>query len=589
MTEKQSKSIRNLTVLFAATAGISMGLSTVAFGQARLNTGGALDRNNRIGSGGDNGGGGVRLPSYVLNNNIVSGNVTGGRQFRGNVASTDPRAFRGSLSGGGFDRFIAQSAGSAPNVVQGNYFGEASSNAQAVRPYFGDSEGVAPPSGFIPLGASGGYVAPTALPSRIGSDLRLGNVYSNPTTALPKPGELLLPGAVDTSNNNTLISASPLYGVKGLNTGVASDVRFLSRYTSAGDDRRGVTYDDATVRRLQSELGQAEAEAPANPLGVGTPNAALNNSTDNTLNNDALKSDFATGQQSSGRVQLAPAVRQSAQYRELQARLDRFNTDSDPAAQANREYNEQVRLRNQQENQMKPPADPANPQGGENTRPGQGAPGAPPSGNPAAPGVNPADRTPATGIPGSTIPLPGRRAEKMERKIITSFAAGVQAKGLADVLTEAETLMRDQKFVSALDKYDLAEQIAPNNPLVLLGRANAELGASYYARAETHMRQAFTGAPALLMAKYDLRQFLGDERLTFLVKDLKEIANNEKAAARPLILLAYIAFNDGNDRMAAGYLDLAEKRLGKKDPFFDSVRKYWELPAYDSTSAEPNK
>ena len=50
--------------------------------------------------------------------------------------------------------------------------------------------------------------------------------------------------------------------------------------------------------------------------------------------------------------------------------------------------------------------------------------------------------------------------------------------------------MKQGKFSSALDKYDQAEQVAPNNSLIKLGRANAELGASYFARADQHLREA---------------------------------------------------------------------------------------------------
>ena len=64
--------------------------------------------------------------------------------------------------------------------------------------------------------------------------------------------------------------------------------------------------------------------------------------------------------------------------------------------------------------------------------------------------------------------------------VVSSLADGVQAKSLKDFLSEAETLMKQGKFYSALDQYDSAEMIAPNNAMVMLGRANAELGASCY-------------------------------------------------------------------------------------------------------------
>src|SRR3954470_1110896 len=85
--------------LFAATPPASA--------QYRIeNDGGARDANNRLGSGGYNDGGGVRVPT-VTANQIVNGNVTRGFEFRGPTASTDARAFRGPTAGGVSDRFIA--------------------------------------------------------------------------------------------------------------------------------------------------------------------------------------------------------------------------------------------------------------------------------------------------------------------------------------------------------------------------------------------------------------------------------------------------------------------------------------------------
>ena len=83
---------------------------------------------------------------------------------------------------------------------------------------------------------------------------------------------------------------------------------------------------------------------------------------------------------------------------------------------------------------------------------------------------------------------------------------------------------------------------------------------------------------ALLMAQYDLHKFIGDERLNFLVADLKEIASKEKNEPRTVFLLAYIMYNTGNERRTAAYLDLAEKRAGGSDQFYQMLRKYWVLP-----------
>ena len=166
---------------------------------------------------------------------------------------------------------------------------------------------------------------------------------------------------------------------------------------------------------------------------------------------------------------------------------------------------------------------------------------------------------------------------------VDSLASGISGKGLSELMTDAEAKMRDGKFAAAIDRYESAAQVAPNNPLIALGRANAELGAGYYSRAEAHLRQAFGGDHALLMGQYNLQKFMGEDRLRYLTKDLKDIANREKTESRPVFLLAYVAYNTGNERMAAGYLDLAQKRGNAKDPMYPLVRKLWNLPEVAAT------
>ena len=162
--------------------------------------------------------------------------------------------------------------------------------------------------------------------------------------------------------------------------------------------------------------------------------------------------------------------------------------------------------------------------------------------------------------------------------MIKSLTTDMKDSAVVNLMKDAEQLMQNGKYTAALDKYDMVEQVVPNDPLVLLGRATAELGASYYQRADTHLREAFSKNPALLMGQYDLHTFLGDERLGFLVKDLKDLANKNKTDPRPVFLLAYIAYNTGNESNAAAYLDLAEKRTNGQDPFFATIRKSWTLP-----------
>ena len=147
--------------------------------------------------------------------------------------------------------------------------------------------------------------------------------------------------------------------------------------------------------------------------------------------------------------------------------------------------------------------------------------------------------------------------------------------------------MKDGKFGPALDQYQAAAQLAPNNSMVLLGEANAELAIGFYRKAEQHIRMALRGDPVLLMAQFDLKGMLGEDKLNAIVKDLKEIAFKQERDAGVAVLLAYIAYNTGNEQGAAIYLDLAQKRSNARDDFPKILRQHWDLPAAASPTTRP--
>jgi cytochrome c-type biogenesis protein CcmH/NrfG len=169
-----------------------------------------------------------------------------------------------------------------------------------------------------------------------------------------------------------------------------------------------------------------------------------------------------------------------------------------------------------------------------------------------------------------------------------SLATGIRAKGLHDLMARAEDLMRQDKFATAIEQYDQAGRVAPNNPLVWLGRAIAELGAGYYAQADRDIRQVFRADPALLLAQVDLNKMMNADRLNFLRQDLSTLAANDPKDARPWFLQAFIAYNTGNASEAQHHLDEAEKRSGRADWTIRLLRNHWSLPGTGRPQTEGN-
>lgn len=521
----------------------------------------ANDANNRVGSNGYNNGSGQHVT--VTGNQIVTGNVTGGRAFRGPVPYTDPSGFMGPMGDAVSDAFIRNSSG-VPSR-----FG-APADLTTPRPYYGDVRAVPPPAGSVPEGFNGGYVgtsltSPSSLTSVLSSaplDYSLQartmpqfspteDVVNNPYSfqnSLPQPGEASL------LTGSSLI-ASPLFGVRAQN----------GNAVNTGNEQ-GVNSIEAMQREMIQATGPRQQQAQPNPnAGPGNNqvdktgslvqpldhplespqnNPLSNEVTSNPLENGPLNSSLTTGQGLRQQF-LVPPSRQSTQYSELDKRLQQYNA-SHPMT------DEEVNARFQQELADRQRQANSTITGGNAERQGTKGNGNAPAGNAPSP---------------------------LE---MNSLATGIPAKGLHDLMASAETMLREDRFTTAIEQYDRAARVAPNNPLIPMGRAIAELGAGLYAQSERDLRQVFRTAPATMMAKVNLGHLLTSQRLEYLSKDLASLAQQNPHDERPWFLLAFIHYNTGHGDEAAKDLNNASERAGKLDSTIRMLQSHWKISSDSS-------
>jgi len=605
---------RNAAFLVAAGLLTAASVAAPASAQYRQdNNGRALDKNNRVGGDGTNSprDTSVGSGSMVTGNQIVTGNVTGGRQFRGLVPYGDAGNFRGPTGASlgreiSTDRFVAESAG----VPRAN--GPEVSLRQPTA-FYGSRRATPPPVGYVPtVGATGGFIptSPAAVTGELGNQPQ--NSGLDPTI---RTGELMLP-TLDQNNQQSILTASPLYGIRVWQNGTGPN-DFLA--PGARPEERGDRFrvDRSAIDRMREEVfraarggadaaregeqgadGDAPVPGAVQPLNtsIGAPAAqgsqgAVAPTTPgggtvaaqpmtSALQPGALANSTATGQSFRQRLNVA-TDRQTPQLTLLRQHFERQGgVDSD--VEANRRFNQERRAFQrdaaaQKVNQQQPG------QPGQ-AQPGQGQPGAGGAGGAGAvPNVAPpAQSAPGTAPANQASPAPGQPVPERTPQQIQSLAKDVPAEGLRKTLESAEKLMREQKFSQALEQYNVATDVAPNNGLIILGRANAQLAGSYYRRAESDLREAVAKSPEVVVAQFDLRSLVGEERLQVLVKDLKELASGSDQEARPLILLAYIAYNTGNEDQAAQYLTQAEQRVKGNDTLLQAWRKHWSLPEADA-------
>jgi hypothetical protein len=537
---------------------------------------------------------------YPTGNQIITGNTTGGREFRGPVGYTDPREFRDTTGFERSDRFVRDSAGArrSPTLLQ------------SPTAFYGSRLAEPLPPSYVPTGgATGGYrLDGSRVGAGVGAD-EVGFAGVRPGAAGAFAGPLERPPGLGD------LDASPLFGVRPLsNQSPADAMRNDPLYSTSGDQRLA---NDKALQQMRDELNNAalgrptenpnrpnqngvspngngngndNGNGPANdggpggnagaagnggaaaPLGsglkndVGSPISQLqNNGLNSALPNRTVTSGVQTGQGAVNRL-IVPPAQQSEQYKELVRRMQ--NRTGAPEGQEAADFN-RLRLAQQQGKQPGKPGDAPQPPGAALKTPAGGAPVNPRPGA-AQPGLPAPIPAPAPVDPGAGPAVP---TEPLE---IKSLATGVNARGLASLLTSAEQSMKDQKYADAVNKYTQAARVAPNNPMITLGRAIAQLGGGNYGQAEQGLRAAVTSEPALLLGRYDLNGMLGETRTKFLAKDLKEVAAAGPNELRPRMLLAFLSYSTGNGPDAEKYVAEAAK-LAPNDPVIQSMQKTWAV------------
>ncbi len=450
------RSIRNLTrtrqhwAVALAAASVPLLLQTPARAQFPVNNNGHVnDANNQVGSGGINQSSNVGRG--VTQNDIIYGNVTGGRQFRGNLNETDARAFSGPTAGGPSDRFIADSNG-AP--VRGSPSAYA---LPTVQPFYGESRAVAPPPGFVPTVSGPGYVLPnTNLASTASaynlSQRPLSQSVTGQTSGVLGTSPLLSNSVysnvrgdqrVGTFNNSLdqgLLSVSPLSGIQS----------FQFNSTAFADQQ---LVPANSVDRFRATRSVAEMQAELLQNSTGNPNISPNQEQTGQMNNGKLggpgsprssdeigggglipkpfespennrlgnaqalpTSAIESGQINSSdgtstgqglRLQLMTPAQQSTQYNELKTRLARYDALNRPQtdAEANNQFEKGVRARDAAK--AATPGDLA---------PGTTPPGTTPPGT-TTPGRAPgAPATPGSAVPGAAMPGAALPAERVPRR-----------------------------------------------------------------------------------------------------------------------------------------------------------------------------
>ncbi|MDB5325158.1 MAG: repeat protein, partial [Phycisphaerales bacterium] len=483
--------------------------------------------------------------------------------FHGATASGDPQAFRGRSASAQFDNFVRGSSG----VTTG---GVTSYNANQTRAYYGDSRNVPPPAGTVGISTTGGYSPPVPTAWR-SVDPRTSAVSNGTTAVINRPGDLAQPGAVDNIYAPNAVDVSALPVSVG-NPAALSDYTQLNTTTIA-------QFTPSQIKQMQSEdsTPRLPGQTPLNGTNSSPTDPAQQQPLTSSANSAANSVNSSPNAVSANTPAASPMANQ--------ATID--NSVSNSVTPSNgAELGTIVRMAPKVAMAGQPDkSGAAAAQAGDAPkRPGQAAEEASRAfaKERAQQAKADANKTDAA-KPADTTAKPSDTAKPAgPPPKVASFAGQATNQNISELLTKAEQQVKEGKYGSAIDTYGAAEAASPRNATVKLGRANAELGGTYYRRAEQSLRGAFGADKKLLANQYDLRAFLGDDRLQTIQKDLSDLVQNKPNETGSAVLLAYVYYNTGNERRAAALLDLADKRAQGRDALIRSMKASWTYAGEDT-------
>jgi len=576
---------------------VALGLAAPALAQqAAGGDGRALDANPQVGSGGYN----ANAPQidYQLRNDLVTGNVTGGQGFRGNVGYTAPGEFRGGV---GSDTVFDFNARSLPPAPRGyNYYG-GGAGASVYREY-------AVPSAQAPLISAGG-----GAPAYYGGGTflvapRPGATYGERFTPLPTEGtpvnSLGTPARVPGFDAAGGYTESPIFGVRQFGRALDADQPALTQPRPTDADRPASTdtapvigEEDATAqpdpalnRPVRTETPQPRLPATGfEPLTPTTPDEAT--TPDGTVPDDAAFQSPTLGLGRRLEPNRAGSPRDAQYARQLHDSIFVGNTG---VAAGQSIYGSLLKDVNDGKGAQSPvdawsakfdlpePSDDeiraAEEQALEAVR--------------KAYGIQDDEPTPdeQTGEDAQQLqverdPELQKLVEKLSYNLpaITSMA-GQDASRSNEMIRQAEAAMGVGDYFKAESLYKQALVYTPDDPMARVGMSHAQLGAGLFRSASLTMRRLFEQHPELIAAKYDARLLPGEERLRWVQTELSKLA--DRPESDPGFVMAYLGYQINSRQLVRYGLALAQSH-NPRDPLLPVVRQIWLDPQGRGGSAAP--
>jgi hypothetical protein len=145
---------------------------------------------------------------------------------------------------------------------------------------------------------------------------------------------------------------------------------------------------------------------------------------------------------------------------------------------------------------------------------------------------------------------------------------------IARMTLEAEAAMADGKYLSAESRYRQIILDTDDDPLPRAGLINAQLGAGMFRSAGLNLRSLFAKHPELIAARYDARLLPPKDRLQWIQQELQTAISQGEGGKDAPILLAYLGYQASSRQVVRYGLALAQAN-SPRDPLLSVLREIW--------------
>lgn len=154
-----------------------------------------------------------------------------------------------------------------------------------------------------------------------------------------------------------------------------------------------------------------------------------------------------------------------------------------------------------------------------------------------------------------------------------SLAGQTESKA-SELLKEAEAQMAEGQYFDAERTYQRVLTLKPSDPLVHVGRVHALLGAGMIRSSALQIRRLFEAHPELIAARYEEPLLPNNEQLIRVQEDLTTLADTQDAANAAGVMLAYIGYQKDSKTLMRYGLAVAET-ASPNDSLVPVLRQIW--------------